>query len=411
MTKNWSGTVTFKDASTQSPDSIQDLQSLVLAAAKIRARGSAHCFNDIADTSATSVSLANMSGEIAIDKESRTVRVPAGLKYGELAVALNERGWAIHNMASLPHISVAGAVATATHGSGVGNGNLATAVVGLEIVLPDGSLKRVSKGDANFEGYVVGLGLTGVVVNLDLEIEPTFNISQTVYRGMSRESYAANLDEIMSLAYSVSYFTTWAAAGGGEVWAKFRSGTSAPNELFEAYPATSNRHPLPGLNPEPCTEQMAVSGPWHLRLPHFKMEFTPSAGDEIQSEFFVARKDAPAAIAELEKIAPQINEILWVTEIRAIAADELWMSPHYQRDSIGIHFTWKKVDAVYEMVKVVEATLAPFNYRPHLGKVFSASPEYLASVMPKIEDFKKLVNEIDPSNKFGNQFTDNLLGL
>ncbi|CAN2182770.1 FAD linked oxidase, N-terminal [Candidatus Nanopelagicaceae bacterium] len=410
MAKNWSGTVDFKDLVAASPASLEELQSLIAASEKVRARGSAHCFNDIADTSATSVSLANMSAEIAIDKESRTVRVPAGLKYGELAAALNERGWAIHNMASLPHISVAGAVATATHGSGVGNGNLATAVVGLEIVLPDGSLKRVSKGDANFEGYVVGLGLTGVVVNLDLAIEPTFNISQTVYRGMSRESYAANLDEIMSLAYSVSYFTTWAAAGGGEVWAKFRSGTTAPTELFEAYPATSNRHPLPGLNPEPCTEQMAVSGPWHLRLPHFKMEFTPSAGDEIQSEFFVARKDAPAAIAALEKIAPQINEILWVTEIRAIAADELWMSPHYQRDSIGIHFTWKKVDAVYEMVKVVEATLAPFNYRPHLGKVFSASPEYLDSVMPKMEDFKNLVNEIDPVNKFGNVFTDKLLG-
>ena len=410
MAKNWSGTVDFKDLVAASPASLEELQSLIAASEKVRARGSAHCFNDIADTSATSVSLANMSAEIAIDKESRTVRVPAGLKYGELAVALNERGWAIHNMASLPHISVAGAVATATHGSGVGNGNLATAVVGLEIVLPDGSLKRVSKGDANFEGYVVGLGLTGVVVNLDLAIEPTFNISQTVYRGMSRESYAANLDEIMSLAYSVSYFTTWAAAGGGEVWAKFLSGTTAPTELFEAYPATSNRHPLPGLNPEPCTEQMAVSGPWHLRLPHFKMEFTPSAGDEIQSEFFVARKDAPAAIAALEKIAPQINEILWVTEIRAIAADELWMSPHYQRDSIGIHFTWKKVDAVYEMVKVVEATLAPFNYRPHLGKVFSASPEYLDSVMPKMEDFKNLVNEIDPVNKFGNVFTDKLLG-
>jgi xylitol oxidase len=314
-------------------------------------------------------------------------------------------------MASLPHISVAGAVATATHGSGVGNGNLATAVKSLEVVLPDGSLKRVSEGDVDFLGFVVGLGLTGVVLNLDLAIEPTFNISQTVYRGMSRESYAANLDEIMSLAYSVSYFTTWAAAGGGEVWAKFKSGTTAPTELFEAYPATSNRHPLPGLNPEPCTEQMSVSGPWHLRLPHFKMEFTPSAGDEIQSEFFVARKDAPAAIAALEKIAPQINEILWVTEIRAIAADQLWMSPHYQRDSIGIHFTWKKVDAVYEMVKVVEATLAPFNYRPHLGKVFSASPEYFASVMPKLNDFKKLIREIDPDNKFGNDFTNNLLGL
>ena len=409
--RNWSGTVNFRDSEFASPSSIAEIQSLVASSAKIRARGSAHCFNEIADTSAIAISLEELSNEIEIDKDKRTVRVPAGMKYGELAVALHERGWAIHNMASLPHISVAGAVATATHGSGVGNGNLATAVKSLEVVLPDGSLKRVSEGETNFQGYVVGLGLTGVVVNLDLAIEPTFNVSQTVYRGMSRESYIANLDEIMSLAYSVSYFTTWAAAGGGEVWAKFKAGTSAPGELFEAYPATSNRHPLPGLNPEPCTEQMALSGPWHLRLPHFKMEFTPSVGDEIQSEFFVARKDAPAALAALESIAPQINEILWVSEIRAIAADELWMSPHYQCDSIGIHFTWKKVDAVYEMVKVVEATLAPFGYRPHLGKVFSATPEYMKSVMPRFGDFKALVGEIDPTNKFGNEFTDSLFGL
>jgi alditol oxidase len=411
MSANWSGTVNFRDSEFASPSSMAEIQSLVASNAKIRARGSAHCFNEIADTSAIAISLEELSNEIEIDKANRTVRVPAGMKYGELAVALHERGWAIHNMASLPHISVAGAVATATHGSGVGNGNLATAVKSLEVVLPDGSLKRISEGDANFQGYVVGLGLTGVVVNLDLAIEPTFNISQTVYRGMSRESYIANLDEIMSLAYSVSYFTTWAAAGGGEVWAKFKAGTSAPAELFEAYPATSNRHPLPGLNPEPCTEQMALSGPWHLRLPHFKMEFTPSAGDEIQSEFFVARKDAPAALAALESIAPLINEILWVSEIRAIAADELWMSPHYQRDSIGIHFTWKKVEAVYEMVKVVEAKLAPFGYRPHLGKVFSATPEYMKTVMPRIDDFKALVQSIDPTNKFGNEFTDSLLGL
>ncbi len=411
MSANWSGTVNFRDSEFASPSSIAEVQSIIAGSAKIRARGSAHCFNEIADTSAIAISLEELSTDIEIDKDKRTVRVPAGMKYGELAVALHERGWAIHNMASLPHISVAGAVATATHGSGVGNGNLATAVKSLEVVLPDGYLKRISEGDANFQGYVVGLGLTGVVVNLDLAIEPTFNISQTVYRGMSRESYIANLDEIMCLAYSVSYFTTWAAAGGGEVWAKFKAGTTAPSELFEAYPATSNRHPLPGLNPEPCTEQMALSGPWHLRLPHFKMEFTPSAGDEIQSEFFVARKDAPAALAALESIAPQINEILWVSEIRAIAADELWMSPHYQRDSIGIHFTWKKVEAVYEMVKVVEATLAQFGYRPHLGKVFSATPEYMKTVMPRIDDFKALVQEIDPTNMLGNEFTDSLLGL
>jgi xylitol oxidase len=408
--KNWSGTVTFQDSKTLAPKSVDELAKIVASQPKIRARGSAHCFNAMADTNSVAVTFANMPQDIVIDKDRAIVSVPAGMKYGELAVALNDRGWAIHNMASLPHISVAGAIATATHGSGVGNGNLATAVRGLEIILPDGNIKRVTLEDPDFAGYVVGLGLVGIVSSVDLAIEPTFNIEQTVYRGMSRETYAANLDEIMSLAYSVSYFTTWAAAGGGEVWAKFRSGSKAPAGLFEAYPATSNRHPLPGLNPEPCTEQMAVSGPWHLRLPHFKMEFTPSAGDEIQSEFFVDRKDAPAAIAALEKIAPQINEILWVTEIRAIAPDNLWMSPHYQRDSIGIHFTWKKVDAVYEMVKVVEAVLAPFNYRPHLGKVFSASPEYLKSVMPKMSDFTKLVKQLDPSNKFGNAFTDNLLG-
>jgi xylitol oxidase len=408
--KNWSGTVTFQDSRSHSPATVDELAKIVAKEGKIRARGSAHCFNAIADTSAASVTFENMSQEIVIDKDRAIVTVPAGMKYGELAVALHDRGWALHNMASLPHISVAGAIATATHGSGVGNGNLATAVRGLEIVLPDGNIKNVTSQDPDFAGFVVGLGLVGIVSKVELAIEPTFNVEQSVYRGMSRETYAANLDEIMSLAYSVSYFTTWAAAGGGEVWAKFRSGVKAPANLFEAYPATSNRHPLPGLNPEPCTEQMAVSGPWHLRLPHFKMEFTPSAGDEIQSEFFVDRKDAPAAIAALEKIAPQINEILWVTEIRAIAADNLWMSPHYQRDSIGIHFTWKKVDAAYEIVKVVEAVLAPFKYRPHLGKVFSASPEYLKSVMPKMEDFIKLVQQIDPENKFGNTFTDNLLG-
>lgn len=409
--KNWAGTVTFQDSQTLAPKTVEDLIAAVTAAEKIRARGSAHCFNEIADTDSVSISTANLPQEISIDKDQALVNVAAGIKYGELAVALDNRGWALHNMASLPHISVAGAIATATHGSGVSNGNLATAVRGLEIVLPNGEVKKVNSDRPDFAGYVVGLGLLGIVTRIDLAIEPTFNVEQTVYRGMSRESYATNLDEIMSLAYSVSYFTTWAAAGGGEVWAKFRSGVKAPASLFEAYPATSNRHPLPGLNPEPCTEQMALSGPWHLRLPHFKMEFTPSAGDEIQSEFFIDRKDAPAAIAALEEIAPQINEILWVSEIRAIAADNLWMSPHYRRDSIGIHFTWKKLDAVYEMVKVVESVLAPFKYRPHLGKVFSASPEYLKSVMPKLPDFINLVKQVDPNNKFGNAFTDKLLGI
>lgn len=408
--KNWSGTVTFADSQTFAPATTAELAQIVATNPKVRARGSAHCFNAMADTDAISVTFENLPNELMIDKEKEIVTISAGIKYGELAVALEKRGWALHNMASLPHISVAGAIATATHGSGVGNGNLATAVRGLEVVLPDGSFKKITLESPEYAGYVVGLGVAGIVIKVDLAIEPTFNIEQTVYRGMSRETYAANLDEIMSLAYSVSYFTTWAAAGGGEVWAKFRSGSVAPETLFEAYPATSNRHPLPGLDPEPCTEQLAVSGPWHLRLPHFKMEFTPSAGDEIQSEFFVDRKDAPAAIAALEKIAPQISEILWVTEIRAIAADELWMSPHYQRDCIGIHFTWKKFDAVYEFVKVVEAVLAPFNYRPHMGKVYSASPEYIRSVMPKMSEFVRLVKEIDPMNKFGNAMTDKLLG-
>jgi len=408
--KNWSGTVTFADSQTFAPATTAELAEIVAANPKVRARGSAHSFNEIADTDAISVAFENLPNEMVINKGKQIVTVSAGIKYGELAVALEERGWALHNMASLPHISVAGAIATATHGSGVGNGNLATAVRGLEVVLPDGGIKKITPENPEFAGCVVGLGLVGIVTKVDLAIEPTFNIEQTVYRGMSRETYAANLDEIMSLAYSVSYFTTWAAAGGGEVWAKFRSGSIAPDGLFEAYPATSNRHPLPGLDPEPCTEQLAVSGPWHLRLPHFKMEFTPSAGDEIQSEFFVDRKDAPAAIAALEKIAPQINEILWVTEIRAIAADELWMSPHFQRDSIGIHFTWKKVDQVYEFVKVVEAVLAPFKYRPHLGKVYSAPPEYIRAVMPKMDDFVRLVKEIDPMNKFGNAMTDRMFG-
>ena len=170
MSANWSGTVNFRDAQRVAPTSVEELQELISVATRVRARGSAHCFNDIADTSATAITFENMPSDIEINKDNQTVRVPAGMKYGELAVALHDRGWAIHNMASLPHISVAGAVATETHGSGVGNGNLATAVKSLEVVLPDGSLGRVSEGDVDFLGFVVGLGLTGVVVNLDLAI-------------------------------------------------------------------------------------------------------------------------------------------------------------------------------------------------------------------------------------------------
>jgi alditol oxidase len=407
--KNWAGNLEYSTGNVHYPKTVEQVQETVKKCSKLTALGSQHAFNKIADSTQNQVSLKEMNKVLSLDKTAHTVTVEAGMKYGELAPYLHQNGYALHNLASLPHISVAGSCATGTHGSGVHNGNLSTGVAAIEFVNAAGAVVNLSKKDGEeFEGAVVGLGALGVVTKLTLDLQPTFNMKQYVYRNLPMAALEKNFDTIMSAGYSVSLFTDWKNKNINEVWIKSKAATddAAPEpELFGAKPATKNLHPIEDIAAENCTEQMGVSGPWFERMPHFKMGFKPSAGKELQAEYFVPIEHAYEAIMAMEQLHEKITPHLFISEIRAIQQDNLWMSPCYKKTCVALHTTWKQeVDTVMNLLPLVEAQLAPFNARPHWAKLFTMAPSVLQSGIEKLGDFKELVKKYDPNGKFRNDF-------
>jgi xylitol oxidase len=407
--QNWSKNIDFNDRQYFQPGSLAELQELVRTHPKIRARGSAHSFNEIANTSSYSINLLKMPKVIEVNSDSKSVKVSAGLTYGELAPELHKQGWALNNLASLPHISIAGSVSTGTHGSGIKNQNLANQVHSLDIVTAEGELRHIDRANPAFNALVVGLGLGGIVYQYELKIEPTFEVRQVIYPDIPLDVLQRSFDQIMGSAYSVSYFTDWSSAKVGNLWCKFRESEVIPESIAGRNKADKKFHPIPSVDPVACTEQLGVPGHWHDRLSHFKLDFTPSVGEEIQTEFFVDRKDAAAAIEAVSQLGSEITPLLWITELRTFAADNLWLSGAFERDCLAIHFTWKKLDAIYPVIEKVEEALRPINYRPHWGKVFTADATYLKSVYPKIGEFQALVQALDPAKKFENTFTRTFL--
>jgi xylitol oxidase len=390
---------------------VQELQEAVAGAEKIRALGSRHSFNDIADSPGILASLEGLDPEIHINEQDMTVTVSGGIRYGTLASELHRRGFALHNLASLPHISVAGAVATATHGSGDRNGNLATAVAGLELVTADGSVLTVHRGDADFAGMVVGLGALGIVTRLTLDIEPSYQVSQSVFENLDWNLVLENFDDVTSAAYSVSLFTDWSGPTIGQAWLKRRAGDpgqpGAESGFFGGKAAAEPRHPLPGVPGSSCTQQLGVAGPWSDRLAHFRMEFNPSKGEELQSEYLISREHAADALRTMRRLSDVVTPLLLVGEIRTVAADNLWLSPNYNRDGIGLHFTWRQDQpAVEAVLPVLEAELAPFAARPHWGKLFDGDAAAVGPLYPRFGDFTALAERLDPAGKFRNRFLD-----
>jgi xylitol oxidase len=398
----WAGNITFRPRRFLRPATVAQLRAIVAASDRLRALGTAHSFNRLADTDGDLVSAAGLPPTMDIDTAAGTVRVSAGVRYGELSQHLHSHGYALRNLASLPHISVAGAVSTGTHGSGARNGSLATAVTGLQIVTASGDLVEVTRDDERFPGCVVALGALGVVTAVTLEVVPTFEICQFVYEGVTR---AAGLDALTG-AYSVSLFTDWSGPGFTQAWFKCADG-EMPD--LDARAADVARHPIIELSAEACTQQLGVPGPWHERLPHFRLDFTPSAGEELQAEYFVARADAAEAFAALDPIADRIAEVLLISEIRTVAADDLWLSPAYGRDSLAIHFTWRPDSAaVTPVLDLIEERLAPLRVRPHWGKLFNRNP---AAQYEKMPDFRRLMTAFDPDGKLRNDAVSALCGF
>ena len=412
---NWAGNITFGAPEEYRPASAGELRTVVARARQVRALGTGHSFNDMADSPGAQVSLAGLPPEVEVDSAASLVRVAAGLSYADVAVRLDRRGFALRNLASLPHISVAGSCATGTHGSGRANQNLSAAVAGLELVTAGGDVVELDRGDGTFPGAVVHLGALGVVTRLILEVVPSFEVSQRVYEGLPLDVLDDHFAAIMASGYSVSMFTDWRAPRLTQLWIKSLAEDGPPpiadEPWFTAAPAPSARHPVPGQSPETCTQQLGVPGPWFERLPHFKPEFTPSAGDELQTEYLLPAGQAVAALHALRQVSERIAGVLRICEIRMIAADELWLSPACEQDSVAFHFTWlPDTAAVLPVVSLLERQLAPFGPRPHWGKIFTTPAGELAGRYRRLPDFLDLARHYDPAGKFRNAYTARCLG-
>jgi alditol oxidase len=424
--RNWSGTYRFTAREVIHARAVGDVQRAVAAGGRVRAIGTRHSFNDLADNGATLVSVAGIAADPVIDEAARTVTVGAGMPYGALAAWLQDRGWALGNLGSLPHISIGGATATGTHGSGSHNKILSAAIAGLDYVAADGELRHASRADPDFDGMPVGLGAFGIAVRITLDVEPSYLVRQDAYTALPWDRVLAELDGIMSAAYSVSLFTDWSEPSLRAAWVKRRvatangggSGdcgpgdcgpgdTAVPDEFFGARRAPG---PVRFIDaPADNLTVLGVPGPWAERLPHFRLDATPSNGDEIQSEYFVDRRYGAAAIAALRGRAGLITPLLLISEIRATAADRLWLSGSYRRETLALHFTWRNApDAVDTAVAEVEAALAPFAARPHWGKVSHLQAGQLAELYPRLGDARDLFERLDPAGRFSNHRLERL---
>jgi xylitol oxidase len=414
--RNWAGNYKYSASELYAPETVEQVQELVARSNQIKVLGTRHSFNGIADCTESLLSLHKLNRVLELDHIRNKVTVEGGIRYGELCHYLHERGYALHNLASLPHITIAGACATATHGSGDRNGNLATAVHAMEVVKADGERIVFSKDqqDGRINGAAVGIGALGVVTQLTLDVIPAFQVSQYVFDQLPFAQLKDHFDAIFSSAYSVSLFTDWKTDKFNQVWLKRtiqdHDSAGIGDEFYGALQANANRHPVPGHSAENCSEQLGIPGPWHERLAHFRMDFTPSAGEELQSEYFVSRQDAYQALCAIDRIRDRLSPHLYVSEVRTIAEDHLWMSPSYKQNSVAFHFTWKADwEAVRQVLPIIEEQLAPFQARPHWAKLFAMPPVQVQSLYEKLPDFQQLILQCDPKGKFSNAFLKNYI--
>jgi xylitol oxidase len=412
---NWAGNLKYSAPELIQPDSLEELQEIIRASDRVRALGTRHCFNSIADSAFKQITVRSFKRELLVDSRNQQVTIDAGASYGQICSELYSQGFALHNLASLPHISVAGAMATATHGSGILNPNLGSAVSGFEFIDSAGEMQSFSRQQdgEQFEGLLTHLGALGVITRITLDLQPAFDVKQQVFQNLPVNNLLEDFEAVMSGGYSVSLFTDYQSDVVNQVWVKSKVGQERDIQhqgYFGAVTATRNLHPITELSAENCTEQLGVAGPWYDRLPHIKMNFTPSSGKELQSEFFVSIADAPEAFEVISTLKKQLKPILMISEVRTIAADNQWMSPFYHQDSVAFHFTWEQdKQGVESVLPLIQDGLEQFNVRPHWGKVFTISPSQLRSLYPNWDKIKQVTSKYDPNGKFINEFLEELL--
>lgn len=408
MLSNWGGNLVYGSGAIEAPATIEEL-SEIIRSGKVRPIGTMHSFSKVVVGEGTLVSAAGLAFEPALDKASSTVKVSAATRFGDLALFLEKNGVALKNMGSLPHISIAGAAATGTHGSGDKNQILSSSLSAYSFLNSKGELVRYQRGDENFEACRVGLGAYGLWVSVELDVVPSFQIRQDVYLDIPWEVFYEDPTNLTSAGYSVSLFTKWGEVSIDQVWVKALPGDKAGLPIAGISPEKTSRKELaPGVG-DNLTQQGGVEGPWLDRLPHFRLDATPSAGNEIQTEYFIQRKNIVGAVKAVNKIAEQINHTLIITEVRTIAQDDAWLSPMNRGDSVALHFTWvNDTPAVDKAVAALEEVLAEFDPIPHWGKVHHFDKSKLEKVHARLGKARAVFDELDPEGVFNTEYLKSL---
>ncbi|MGI9613109.1 MAG: FAD-binding protein [Acidimicrobiales bacterium] len=413
--KNWSLNIDFNAAAVHEPTTIDELQSIVARAPKAKALGSAHSFNTIADTGGDMISMAGLDRVIGVDREAKTVTVEGGISYGALGPLLHSEGSALRNLASQPQFTIAGACATATHGSGDGNRGLATQVVSVDLITGTGDLVTIDDDDEDFAAVAVGLGAFGAIARATLAVTETYDVAQELHLDLPLSNAIDHLDEIFASAYSVSYFTDFRSNTINQLWRKHHLEPGdgrlpqTPDRYFGATRAAEKLAPSGAKDADRVTDQLLESGPWFERLPHGRFDVPLEPGSQLQSEYFVEREDGPAALAALAELGPVMSPVMVMGEVRTVAGDELWLSP-YPTDSLALHLSWTTDwAAVRPVLREVEAALAPFAPRPHWGKLYEMESSSIVERYPRFGDWAAAVERLDPAGVFRNPFLDDLL--
>ncbi|MEV6317362.1 D-arabinono-1,4-lactone oxidase [Streptomyces sp. NPDC051776] len=411
---NWAGNVRYKATGTASPGSVSDVEELVRAAGPggVRGMGRGHSFSPVGDTRGVLVSLRELPWLCEpVKGDAGTVvgaRIGPGLTFGEICPVVDAWGCALPVLGSLPHISLGGACATGTHGSGWGNACVGAQVDEVLMIAGNGCQRRVRRGDDSFDGVVVSLGALGLVVEMVMRVVDSFDVEQYVFEGLPFPVLVERLSEVLGAGYSVSVF--WPLGPTADVWVKRR----VPDEWWDlsgtgAAPAHEERHPVAGYPAANCTPQLGWPGRWFERLPHFRAGFAPATGDELQSEYLIPVEDGGRALEAVARIAPEISPLLLTVEVRSVAMDPCWLSPAYGRDSVAVHLTWVSDPvAVNAAVRSVEEALGPLAARPHWGKVFGMAPGTVAGLYPRWDDFRRLLDDYDPEGLFRNAMIDRI---
>ncbi len=406
---NWSGHTSFTARRYHEPTSVEEIQDIVSSSSQVRVIGSRHSFNGIADSSVDQLWLGAMNQKVIIDTLNKKATVPAGITYTELCPVLEETGFALTNLASLKHITVAGAVTTATHGSGNGVGNLATVVSGVEMVSANGDLVEYTREQNPdiFPGVVVSLGALGIITRYTLDLVPSFLIQQDSYENIPFSEVYEHYGEITNSAYSVSLFPTWQNDYCETLVLKRKASSKEPLSTPDTFFGARSRPPEKARKASEGRSYSPFGKPatWHESLPHYSLHEPEKMGNELQSEYFLPRENLVEALKAVQSLKEDLEPILGGSEIRSVAADDLWMSPANGQDIVGIHFNWlKKWDGIKLFLPKLEAALRPYSAMPHFGKLFHMGHEELKEVYPALNNFRKLILESDPEGKFNNDF-------